>query len=251
MKRVGLGFLALCLWSAGCAGTETGNPSFDGTLGYDAYSSAPARVALRGAPERDQALFRIQSAWLVLGDVGLLGDDACDDQTGQGELGHAKGLGAGDHVGTQAPATHFELPASKLCGVRLPIAGKLEIPESAPDALVNRSILIEGTRDNVPFRIASAAKLDVVLRTDASDFEFDRAHAGLLIGFDVAAWFEWVDWSVVDPDETGTLILDDAHNQPQLAEFEARIAKGIALFRDSDGDGLLDRGSLPIAHPEE
>jgi hypothetical protein len=35
-------WLLSCLCVA-CAGTETGNPSFGGSLGYDAYSSAAAR----------------------------------------------------------------------------------------------------------------------------------------------------------------------------------------------------------------
>jgi hypothetical protein len=240
--------LALCLWS--CAGTETGNPSFDGTLGYDAYSSQPAQVALRAA-DVESAPIHVESAWLVLGNVSFLGPDECD---GNGELGHAKGLGAGDHVGSQAATTPFELHAAKLCGVRLPIAGEGKLPDAAPPELAAHSILITGTRDAIPFRIASSVRADVLLRADSKEFELDDDRSGVLIGFDVAAWLADLDWSGAAPlnlDESGTFIVDAEHNPSQLTAFEARIGAGVALFRDRDGDGLLDRGSTPIAHSPE
>jgi hypothetical protein len=234
--------LALCLW--GCAGTETGNPSFDGTMGYDAYSSVPTQVALRAAGS-DAAPIQVDSAWLVLGNVSFLADGECD---GRGELGHANALGAGDHVGSQAATTPFELQAAKLCGVRLPIAEVAKLPDSAPAELAEHSIVITGTLDGVQFRIASAVQDDLLLRADANDFALDDAHSGVLIGFDVAAWLADVDWSAASMDESDTLVIDVDHNASLLTAFEARIAAGVALFRDRDRDGLLDPSSTPIAH---
>jgi hypothetical protein len=240
--------LLFCL--GGCAGTETGNPSFDGKLGYDAYSSAPAQVALLAAPSpaSEAAPIRVDSAWLVLGNVSFLGEDECD---GKGELGHAKGLGAGDHVGSQAPATPFELTPAKLCGVKLPIETQTNLPASAPAELSQHSILITGTRDGVPFRIASAVSADVLLRTAAQDFALDAAHSSVLLGFDVATWLDAIVWSSVDADTSGMLIVDPEHNPAQLNAFDARISGGIALFRDANGDGLLDRDSAPIARSQD
>jgi hypothetical protein len=238
--------VCLALWLAGCAGTETGNPPFSGTMGYDAYSSTPAMVALRAA-DTDPAPTQVDSAWLVLGNVSFLGESECE---GSGELGHAKGLGAGDHVGSQAPTTRFELPASRLCGVRLPIAGQSEVPDAAPAELGEHSILITGTRDGVPFRIASAVREELLLQADGQDFALDDAQSGVLIGFDVAAWLKDIDLQGADLVE-GTLVVDDAHSAKQLAAFEARIARGVALFRDRDEDGLLDDASSPIARARE
>jgi len=45
--------LALATWLVGCTGgTETGNPSFEATLTYTAYSSEPSAISVResGAP---------------------------------------------------------------------------------------------------------------------------------------------------------------------------------------------------------
>jgi hypothetical protein len=241
--------LACLVFLVGCAGTETGNPSFDGTMGYDAYSSALERVALRGepSPSSDSAPVRVESAWLVLGNVSFLGADECD---GKGELGHAKGLGAGDHVGSQAPTTPFELSPAKLCGVRLPLETRSDVSGAAPPELAGHSILITGTRDDLPFRIASAARPDVLL-TAAKDVELDAAHSSVLIGFDVAAWLDGIDWSGVTMDDDETLTIDSEHNAAQLTLFDTRIAAGIALFRDANGDGLLDADSEPVARASE
>jgi hypothetical protein len=238
---------ALALWLWGCAGTETGNPSFVGTLGYDAYSSAPAQVALRSSADAEAAPVQVWTAWLVLGDVSFLPEGACD---GRDTLGHAEGLGAGDHVGTQAPATTFELLGSQLCGVQLPFEGKAEVPESAPAELAGHSILITGIRAGERFRIASTANMTVTLRADAKGFELDSTHTGLVIGFDIGAWLETFDWTGVFPAQNGELVLDE-QNPAKLAEFEALVARGIALFRDRHGDGRLDENSAPIAHAEE
>jgi hypothetical protein len=237
--------VAVCL--GGCAGTETGNPSFVGTLGYDAYSSAPAQVALQSSKNAGAASVEVSSAWLVLGDVNFLPEGACD---GSDTLGHAKGLGAGDHVGTQAPATRFELFGSQLCGVQLPFKSKDEIPDSAPTELAGNSILITGIRGGERFRIASSANMSVTLRADSKGFELDRTHAGLVIGFDVAQWLETFDWTGVRPADNGELVIDET-NPEKLAEFEAHVARGVALFRDQRGDGVLDEGSTPIARVEE
>jgi hypothetical protein len=236
----------LCLW--GCAGTETGNPSYTGTLGYDAYSSSPARVALRITGDPGAASIEVSSAWLVLGDVSFLAEGECD---GRDTLGHAKGLGAGDHVGTQAPATRFELLRSQLCGLQLPFQEKAEIPDSAPAELAGHSILITGVRGREQFRIASGANMNVTLRADAPVIELEHTDAGLVIGFDVAQWLESFDWTGVLPADNGELVIDDEQNPEKLAEFEAHVARGVALFRDRRGDGLLDEGDTPIAHAEE
>lgn len=243
---VGLGVWLCGL--TGCAGTETGNPPFAGKVGYDAYSSVPTRVALRAAeqPPAAKAPIQVDAAWLVLGNVSFLGDGEC---TGQGELGHAKALGAGDHVGTQAPPTAFELEPAKLCGVRLPIAAG-EVPSSAPTELTGHSILLTGTRDGKSFRIASQARAEVLLRSDGRDIALDDDHPAVLIGFDVAAWLDSIEWSSINSD-AGTLIVDDEHNTAQLAKFEAKIAAGIALFRDANGNGLLDSNEARIAHSQE
>lgn len=230
-----------------CAGTETGNPSFEGSLGYDAYSSAPRTVALTaGNGDAVDDGVRVDNAWLVLGDVQLLRDDACAQMQGNGT--HVQGLGAGDHVGGQASATPFEASAGRYCGARLPFlhaAG--DLPNKAPDSLRDESIVLIGTLpDGRAYELRSALETSVLLRAAASGFELDAQHPGVLIGFDVAEWLSEMDWSQASA-LSGRVLIDAEHNDALLSAFERALPHGVALFRDANGDGMLDADHTPIA----
>jgi hypothetical protein len=240
--------LGLALWLAACAGTETGNPSFDGSLGYDAYTSQPKLVALQSAGEDAQLV--VESAWLVLGDVRFApraDGKACDaDSASDGPS--VPGLGAGDHAATQAPVSPVELSDGRYCGVHLPLQSASELPSAAPPELRGHSLLLLGeTRDGRPFRIASALRTELDLRAEADGFELDAERPGVLIGFDVASWLAELDWSQAELDADDRIVVDAEHNALLLAEFEAQFARGVALFRDADGDGLFDAEGSAIA----
>ncbi len=233
----------LLLWSCsqGCAGTETGNPSFDGSLGYDAYSSSPARVALRTEPPEDEGAVRVDSAWLVLGPVRFAKQGQCEaDLSFEYEV---EGLGAGDHAGTQAPPSRFNLSTGRYCALRLPFEHTGTPPAGAPEALSGHSILITGARsDGVPFTIASAYGSELAI---GGDFELDDARGSVVIGFDVARWIGDLGWDAAMPDESGTIRIDATNHAALLHRFESHIASGVALFRDEDGDGVLDDARDP------
>ncbi|HKU42582.1 MAG TPA: hypothetical protein VJR89_30700 [Polyangiales bacterium] len=236
--------LGLGLWWMGCAGTETGNPSFDGTLGYDAYSSQPAQVALQAA--QSDAAVVVDAAWLVLGDVRFDGPSGCAETV----TAHVDvpGLGAGDHAGTQAPASHAEFTSGRYCRVHLPLQPPAQPPAGAPAQLAGHSMLITGKQRGEAFRIASALTTPVTLQaSDAAGFELDDAQAGVLLGFDVSVWLEDLRWADAPRDESGTRVIDA--NAPELLRaFEAHVAEGVKLFRDRDGDGLLDVERQELAH---
>lgn len=231
----------LCLGSAACTGTETGNPSFAGSLGYDAYSSEPKVVALQQADPAAEAELVVESAWLVLGEVLFEvreGDD-CDAGSETSGGARVKGLGAGDHAATQAPVTPVELTAGRYCGLRLAVERSGARPEGAPEELEEHSLLVSGKlADGRDFRVLSALEGELELRADAQGFELDEARAGVVIGFDVASWLGELEWPETGE---GELVRIDAEHDPEgLAEFEQRFASGVALFRDAEGDGLLN-----------
>lgn len=239
--------LGLGLWLIGCAGTETGNPSFDGTLGYDAYSSQPAQVALRAA-QQDAAVV-VDAAWLVLGDVRFDGPGACGEATAPHVA--VPGLGAGDHAGTQAPASQVEFESGRYCAVHLPLEPPKQPPAGAPAQLAGHSILITGEQHGEAFRVASALAMPVTLQAaDAAGFELDLAQAGVLLGFDVSVWLADVRWADAPRDDSGTRVID-ASSPELLHAFETRVAQGVKLFRDLDGDGLLDADRQELAHAAE
>jgi hypothetical protein len=235
-----LTWLVLLWLSAGCAGgTETGNPSFTGSLGYDAYSSAPAVVGLRAA----LSSLNVTSAWLVLGDVDFV---RCDDKAAAAE--HVHGLGAGDHAGEPVPPTSFELAAGRYCGVRLPVMPDGTLPDDAPASLTNHSIVIQGSLpDGRTFELDGAVSAtSFSLRASGEGFELDGGHAGVLIGFDVAKWLDGVDFSTATESD-GRVLVDETHNAKQLEAFDRNMPSGITLFRDSNRDGVLDTDRVPLA----
>lgn len=234
--------LGLGLWLLGCAGTETGNPSFDGTLGYAAYSSQPAQVALRG-----DASVVVEAAWLVLGDVRFDRQERCGDAAA--EHVDVPGLGAGDHAGSHAPASSVEFASGHYCTVSVALQLPATSPTGAPAELAGHSILISGTQQGQPFRIASALAAPVTLRAAPADgFELDDAQPGVLLGFDLNAWLANLRWTDAPADGSGMTIIDATRAPDVLRTFEANVAQGVKLFRDRDGDGLLDAEPEELAH---
>jgi hypothetical protein len=242
--------LLCCLLLGGCTGTETGNPSLSGSLGYDAYTTRPSVVALLAAPDPGADVTVVDSAWLVLGDVGFVAQSDCSQPAEA--TAHAPGLGAGDHAATQAPATRFDAEVGRYCGVTLPLMAESTIPTGAPAALAGASILIDGQRPGAQrFRIVSTRQSELFLRSNASGFELTDESSGVLIGFDVASWLGTLDWGAAVANAKGVIEVDSAHNPELLAEFERRLGAGIALYVDRDRDGKLDSDTpTPIATAE-
>ena len=245
--RTGLAAWLCALALSACAGTETGNPSFKGSLGYDAYSSARSVALTVGSGEPAAERLRVDNAWLVLGDVELLRADACAASEGSGE--HVHGLGAGDHAAGQAPATAFDLDAGQYCGVRLPFLHADQLPDGAPESLREESIALLGRLpDGRDFELRSALETSVLLRAKGSGFALDGEHAGVVIGFDVGAWLDGMEWSAAQAHaQDGRVLIDAEHNRDFLQRFERALPQGVALFRDADRDGLLDADHTPIA----
>jgi hypothetical protein len=238
-------WLLSCLCVA-CAGTETGNPSFAGSLGYDAYSSAPSvalqSVALSGTT---QDVTEVQSAWLVLGDVSFLADGPCI--TYGAINAPVPGLGAGDHVSSQAPPTSFELESGRYCGARVPLFASEETSGDTPPDLSGHSLMLSGKLgDGRSFELRSTRQAPLVLRATRA-FELDQRASGVLIGFDVAHWLEDLPWGDAESDDAGVIAIDEGHNAELLRGFEHKLPGGVSLFRDLDGDGLLDEHPTLLA----
>ncbi|MET0389999.1 MAG: hypothetical protein ABW321_28760 [Polyangiales bacterium] len=231
---------------AACAGTETGNPSFDGTIGYDAYSSTTS-VALADSALTNAAV-TVDTTWLVLGPLGFLPSQSCANpdkvQT------PVPGLGAGDHVGGQAPPTPYALESGLYCGARLPLIHSSDAPSDAP-ALVNHSLLVRGRlADGRTFELRSA--LREALSLDATEaFTLDAEQAGVLVGFDVGVWLDGLPWDQATAGSDGKIVADETQNTALLERFEARLPAGVALFRDRDRDGLIDDQPIELARGSE
>jgi hypothetical protein len=234
MLRVHRALLACVL--VGCAGTETGNPSFEGQLAYDAYSSDVSVAALSDRP--DATPLRVESTWLVLGDVHFIAEGACD--AAQDEAVHATGIGPGDHAAAGHVSTALTLTEGLYCGVRLPLERAASASSSAPEALSAHSMLIEGVLANgTPVSLRSARQEAVILRAP-EPFALSAEQDSVVLGFDVATWLRDVDWSAAERESDGSIRVDSDRNVALLSAFEAALLDGIALFADPSGAAAID-----------
>lgn len=210
-----------------CAGTETGNPSFQGELAYDAYSSDVARVALRsngGSYEQGRAV--VDAAWLVLGDITLTRD--CSAPASEMDA-HATGIGEGDHAAQGRVVTALTLEAGEYCGAHVPLL-RAATANAAPAELRDHSIMINGVAPNGrTFSLRSRMAGAIDLHGEAP-FAIGPGNDKVLVGFDLAVWLDAIPWdeAVVAID---AIEIDEANNPALLEAFEAAVARGTGLYR--------------------
>ena len=229
-------FLVGALSCFGCnSGTETGNPSVTGALSYTGYSSKPDYGVREGG-----AVATIANAWFDLGSVDISPDGACgiDD----GEAFSVPALGVGDHAAGNHNSTPFAARPGSFCSVALPFQ---RVPSTAtaaslPEELRGESLLITGKlADGTPFSIASRAISVIELRAEGSGFVLSADQADAVIAFDFGAWLDGVDLAAAERVD-GQIVISSSSNSSLLAAFEKNVGSGVALYRDRDGDGLVD-----------
>ncbi|HEX2869844.1 MAG TPA: hypothetical protein VHP33_01285 [Polyangiaceae bacterium] len=235
--RLGLSWVLCALACPACnSGTETGNPSLTGALSYTGYSSKPADFSVRDGG----SVANIETAWLDLDSVSVSPDGDCGIEGGEAFLVPA--LGVGDHAAGAHNFTPFAAKAGAFCSVELPFA---RVPSDAaggnlPDDLLGNSLLITGTlADGTPFSIASSATPVVELRAEAAGFALSADQPDAVIAFDFAAWLDGIDFDAAERSD-GQIVISPDLNSSLLATFEQNLAAGVALYRDRDGDGLID-----------
>jgi hypothetical protein len=162
-------------------------------------------------------------------------------------------LGVGDHAAGLHAVTYFELKAGTYCSLELPlvVADAASVPATAPASLIGNSLLIEGTlQDGTPFSILSRTTPTLRLVSDAAaGFAIDADAPAVLITFDVASWLTGLDFASATRN-SGAIVISSSENSALLSAFEAKIASGVALYRDTDGDGRLDENPTRLAHAE-
>jgi hypothetical protein len=228
---------------AGCAGgTETGNPSLTGQLSYTGISSAPASIGVRGGG----AVANVQNAWFGLGQVTVSSSGDCG--LNRNRTFSVPALGIGDHAAGAHNATEFEGAAGAFCSVELPFQSVAADDTKSPAELRGHGIVVAGElADGTPFLLRSDAAPIVRLQGEANGFEFSAQDPNVLIAFDFATWLQGVDWAAASVD-AGRINVDAGSNTDILRSFESQLASGVALYRDVDGDGVLDDLPVLLAH---
>lgn len=234
--------LGVLVGLGGCAGgTETGNPSLTGALSYAGVSSAPTKIGVRQGGD----VATVTNAWFALGQVTISSAGDCGLQ-GQATFA-VRALGIGDHAAGLHNATDFEAPAGAYCRVELPFLPVASDDLSAPTELRGHSVVVAGTlADGTPFSIENDPPPLVRLQGAAHGFALSVTDPNALIAFDFATWLKDVDWASATVD-AGRVLVSKSSNPELLRKFGTRLASGIALYRDRDGDGVLDKDPIALA----
>jgi hypothetical protein len=112
-------------------------------------------------------------------------------------------------------------------------------------------VLVRGKLpDGRAYEVHSQLQESLSLRATAGEFVLDSQHASVLIGFDVAHWLSELNWEDATAASDGSVVVSASSNADLLAQFEAALPGGVALFRDHDGDGVLDSKPEQLAVTE-
>lgn len=245
--RAASGVLPLCcafaaVAAVGCAGgTETGNPPFTSTLSYTGYSSRPSEVGLR----EGGSVATVESAWFTLDRISVRQAGSCE--TDATPAFSVQALGSGDHAAGRHNSTPYEARPGSFCGVNVPFVRVSESPE-VPAELSGHAVWLAGKlADGTPFTIVSDLAPVVTLKSGPAAFALAEDSGNLLLAFDFATWLAGFSFAGAER-SANAIVISDASNLALLHGFEAAIAPGIHLFRDRDGDGVLDADPEELAH---
>jgi len=226
--RSSLSWVVLAALVAACGGTETGNPGGARvSFGIRASDTDIVSVGPGGTGDRVEALL------LVVDEAALVG---CAPDPSSTPL-----LQPGTVVDLVQGARSAAVPAGEYCGVRVTlVSAQLPGRGDAPP-VSGATVAAHGVRaDGVPFTVVSRTPLTI----DAGGEPFQlRDGDALIFAFDASRWLGGgilERAAIVD----GRATIDGTGSG--AAEFDAQTTA--ALFRDSNGDNVVDDGeTVPLA----
>jgi len=202
------------------SGTETGNPSDTLRLGVGALpGKAPEELMLEEARVSVPSLFF----------TACPGDDAAPPAA----------PAALDLMAPSPLALSVPWSSDLACGATIELGPS---PLAEPVPLAGLGFRFSGVRtDGVPFEITSTFSRHYPLVTNPPDTPLDAA--SLFIAFDLAVWLDAAAVPTL-PNDSGSIVIDSAHNVDALTALEAAGVHAIALYLDADRDGVLDSSEL-------
>ena len=215
--------------------TETGNPQVTARISVTARTTDANAVSF----EDDSGDLVVDTAWLVFGDIRFVRDDQCDEPA-EAEV-TVDGPFVVDLVDKAAGIDAFKMGVGDYCRVRIPMDRGAQLPPEAPDALDDAAVAIDARRfDGTNVFITSRTTEDIELKSDGQPVLIDQNNRHLVLGIDLATWFENMDLDDAEAEPNGDILIDDDHNDDLLDLFEDNIEDAMDLFEDSDEDGELD-----------
>jgi hypothetical protein len=227
----------------GCVGTSVGNPpgaevklAVVGTGGVEAASLNEAAIEVEGG-------IVIKEAWISLTEIGLHAAGTCGMG---GESPDVPGPIAAELVtGSIYPeAPLWERPPDEsYCAFRTRVSPLSDTISNIPLELLGHSALIRGERgDGTPFE-ARVDVMDLILITGSNgpDFRLGTGLVGLILAFDLGAWFDPGLMAAAQA-TNGTILISPESNKEIEKDMRQRIPTSSRLFTDANGDGRLNPG---------
>jgi hypothetical protein len=223
--------LAIGVAAAGCAGSETGNPTASLTLGLRATDPTIATVGVPGDA------IRVQELWLSIDRIAAVGCAADAPEVAITHGAISGDLAEGLDVG--------ELPVGEYCGLHLQLQPSALSTLPVAAAPGPATIAAYGTRaDGLPFAVLSGAPLDLAI--PGAVFTVSEGHS-LLLAFDVSAWLRDAvldSATVVD----GIAVLDGREHPAVTSTFETQLTASLHDDLNADGHVDADEAALALIH---
>ena len=229
----------------GCIGTSVGNPpGAEVKLAVVGTETGEAPPESAKAPAIDVGGgVVIEEAWISLAEIGLHAAGTCGLG---GDSPDVPGVIAAELVtGSIYPeAPLWERPPNEsYCAFRARMSPLSEAISNTPAELTGHAALIRGTRaDGTPFE-AQIDLTDVISITGSKgpDFRLGTGLVGLILAFDLGAWFSP---GILDTAQVtdGAIAISADSNKEIEKSLRLRIPTSSRLFSDANGDGRLNPG---------
>jgi uncharacterized protein YceK len=260
MRRIFLRLLVLLAFSSfmgGCGsstgGTETGNTTAVSirVIGYQS-----SQLAALDLPALTVGALEVDTAFVVLDRLRFRPLSACQDGA-EDEGAEEFELGGPFVVDLQNPGAisgleEVSIPTGRYCRIDLvlkKLEGTLPAGIDPSDPIVNRSILVEGRRqDGIPFQMTTEIDEEFELTNEVTGFSIESSSNSqvFFLGFDLDQWFNGVDLmdTFIEVSSGGggepIILINDTKNQNVQELIEENIKHSSDLFEDSDDNGSLD-----------
>lgn len=232
MKRWCAALVALL--ALGCAGTETGNPSFTGQISEAALASQPSVAAIGSS----QGGAGVTTLWIAFGDLALA---RCTSGAQPEVFAPAPNV---ENLLAPAPRT-VALHGSSFCGLDPSLVPATSpLPSGAPSDLAGATLVVGGQRaDGVPFLLVGNTTEPLSI-ADPHGFSVDTGAHALLLGVDVSALFASVDLASATTSSDGTIHITTNDNSALLHTATQNLPGALGLYEDKNHNGSFDPGEL-------
>lgn len=135
---------------------------------------------------------------------------------------------------TLPAGTYVELKA------RLDDVTLVDCPDLVGNPLIGSSLYMEGTVNGTPFTFREEFDTDFVVSDPNGIPVDDTSITSFILTFNVANWFDGVDFSGADKNGDGVIVIDSVSNQDLQDLIKQNVEDTAELENDADIDGIPD-----------